>query len=176
MEKVQEVYKGHAWTFGDDINTESIMPSHVNHDAKKAAEICLEYYDPEFPKKAQPGDFVVAGKNFGNSSSRPAASTFRAMQISAVICESAARIFDRSSWAMGIPVIQCEGISGFVNKGDEIEVNVVTGLIKNLTTKKEIQAKKTPAIQLEQFLRGTGGTVQWIKDHPEEYENVMIIK
>ena len=167
---MQEIARGRAWTFGDDINTESIMPSHIHHDVYKAAEICLEFYDPEFPKSAQPGDFVIAGTNFGNSSSRPAAGAFKAMKLSAVICESAARVFCRNAWNMGFPVLECEGITGMVSKGDELEVNIAMGLVKNLTTNKEIQAKKPLDIQLErsQF----GGTNQWIKDHKDELDGV----
>ena len=167
---MQEITKGRAWVFGNDINTESIMPSHVHHDVNKAAEICLEFYDPEFPKNAKPGDFVIAGTNFGNSSSRPAAGTFKAMKLSAVICESAARIFDRNAWNMGFPVLQCEGITGMVSKGDELEVNIVTGLIKNLSTNMEIKAKKPLDIQLERARYGSNS--QWIKENRDQLDGV----
>ena len=167
---MQEIFKGCAWTFGNDINTESIMPSHVHHDIYKSAEICMEFYDPEFPKSAKPGDFVIAGTNFGNSSSRPAVGAFIAMKLSAVICESAARIFVRNSWNLAFPILECKGITEMVSKGDELEVNIVTGKIKNLTTNKEIQAEKPLDVQLDRLR--AGGYLQWIVDQKEHFNEI----
>jgi len=167
---MQEIVRGCAWKFGNDINTESIMPTNIHHDIYKAAEVCMAFYDPEFPKKAQPGDFVIAGTNFGNSSSRPAVGAFVAMKLSAVICESAARIFDRNAWNWGFPILECSGITDMVNKGDELELNIVTGLVKNLTTNKEIQAKKPLDVQLERWR--AGGLDQWIVNNKDQIDGV----
>lgn len=167
---MQEVVKGRAWTFGDDINTESIMPTHIHHDIYKAAEICMAFYDPEFPPNAKPGDFVIAGTNFGNSSSRPAAGAFIAMKLSAVICESCARIFFRNAWNLGFPVFECKGITNMVKKRDELEVNITTGLVKNLTTNEEIQASKPIEILLERWR--SGGLYPWIKEHKEQFSGL----
>ena len=167
---MQEIVKGNAWIFGNDINTESIMPTSVFHDVNKAAEVCMAFYDPEFPKKAKPGDFVIAGTNFGNSSSRPAVGAFIAMKLSAAICESVARIFDRNAWNLGFPVFECKGITEMVSKGDEIELNIVTGQVKNLTTNKELQAKKPVDIQLERWR--DGGIYQWIKNNKDKIDGV----
>ena len=167
---MQEIVRGRAWMFGNDINTESIMPTHVLHDVHKAAAECMKFYDPEFAPNAKPGDFVIAGTNFGNSSSRPAVGAFVAMQLSAVICESAARIFMRNSWNLGFPTLECEGITEMVNKGDELELDIVTGLVKNLTTNTELQAKKPLEANLERMR--VGGHFEYIKAHRDEIEQV----
>ena len=168
---MQEVLKGKAWTFGNDINTESIMPTNIHHDVNKAAAVCMAFYDPEFPKKAQPGDFVVAGTNFGNSSSRPAVGAFVAMKLSAVICETGARIFVRNAWNLAFPVLECEGITEMVNRGDELELNIVTGLVKNLTTNKEIQAKKPLDVQIDRWR--AGGFMQSMMARKDEIEQAV---
>ena len=113
---------------------------------------------------------MIAGTNFGNSSSRPAVGSFIAMKLSAVICESAARIFARNAWNLAFPVLECKGITEMVNKGDELELNIVTGLVTNLTTKKELQAEKPLDVQLERWR--SGGYMQWIKAHKDQMDGL----
>jgi len=165
-----ELYRGKAWTFGDNINTESIMASTSDHGAHLPIDECLVYYDPEFPKQMQPGDFIVAGRNFGNSSSRPAALVLRAMKLRAIICEQSAVIFYRNTWNIGVPVLECTGISKMVNKGDQLEVDIEAGIIKNLTTGKNAQAEPPIELLLERWK--AGGMMEWIKRHPDLYPTV----
>lgn len=167
---MSEAYKGKAWTFGDNINTESIMASTSDHGAHLPISECLVYYDPEFPEKMQPGDFIVAGKNFGNSSSRPAALVLRAMKLRAIICENSAVIFYRNTWNIGVPVLECPGITALVSKGDELEVDIEAGSIKNLTTGATAQAEPPIPLLLERWK--AGGMTEWIKKHPEMYTTV----
>ena len=165
-----EKYKGKAWTFGDNINTESIMASTSDHGAHLPISECLVFYEPEFPEKMQPGDFIVAGNNFGNSSSRPAALVLRAMKLRAIICENSAVIFYRNTWNIGVPVLECPGITKMVNKGDELEVDIDEGIIKNLTTGATAQADPPIALLLERWQ--AGGMIEWIKKNPEMYPTV----
>ena len=127
---------GNVWKFAqDDINTDLIRHmKYASLPAKEQAVHCLEGLDPEFGKKAQPGDIIVGGLNFGCGSSRPAHTAILALGIGAVLAESYARIFFRSSISGGLLVVPCPGITAFVNTGDRIEVDTVSGEVKNLTT------------------------------------------
>lgn len=165
-----KVYRGKAWTFGDNINTESIMASTADHGAHLPIESCLKFYDPEFAEKMSPGDFIVAGLNFGNSSSRPAALVLKAMGVRAVICESSARIFYRNTWNIGVPVLECPGITAMAKKGDELDVDIESGIIKNLSNGKEAQALPPIPLLLERWK--SGGMIEWIKKNPELYLTV----
>ncbi|MFP3156057.1 3-isopropylmalate dehydratase small subunit [Lachnospiraceae bacterium ZAX-1] len=168
---MNSVVKGKAWTFGDNINTESIMRTGSDWNPKLGVDTCLKYYDPEFPTNAKPGDLIVAGTNFGNSSSRPAGEVLQVMGISVVICESCARIFFRNTWNIGVPVLECPGITKLIKKGDEVEVDIATGKIKNVTTGKTAQAD-TPIDLLVQRWE-VGGMVEWVKLHKESYPGLL---
>ncbi|MDR2163883.1 MAG: 3-isopropylmalate dehydratase small subunit [Clostridiales Family XIII bacterium] len=166
-----KVYQGKAFTFGDNVNTESIMASSADHGAHLPIAECLRFYDPNFAKEMSSGDFIVAGKNFGNSSSRPAALVLKAMDLRAIICESSARIFYRNTWNIGVPVLECPGVLSIVERGDELAVDIENGQIKNLTNGKEIQAEAPIPLLLERW--EVGGMIEWIKQHPENYPTVI---
>jgi 3-isopropylmalate/(R)-2-methylmalate dehydratase small subunit len=162
--------RGNAWTFGDHINTESILGSGKEENWDAALAGVLAYYDPEFPVKVQKGDFIVAGRNFGTSSGRPAGEILKAKGVKAVICESASMIFYRNTWNMAVPVLQCPGILQKVAKGDAIEVDVETGTIKVLKTGEVLQAEETPSILLEIYRQG--GMLGWVKSRRAEYKTL----
>ncbi len=162
--------RGSAWTFGDHINTESILGSGKEENWESAMDSVLAYYDPEFPKKVKTGDFIVAGRNFGASSGRPAGEILKAKGVRAIICDSASMVFYRNTWNIGLPVLQCPGILKDVEKGDEIEVDVETGTIKVLRTGKVLQAEETPWILLDIYRQG--GMLGWIKSRRGEYKTL----
>ena len=164
---METVVKGKAWTFGDNINAESMMRTGSDFDPSLAVDTCLKFYDPDFSKNMQKGDVIVAGANFGNSSSRPAGQVLQYMGISCVLCESSARIFFRNTWNIGVPVLECKGITKIVNKGDDIEVDISTGEIKNLTTGALAQAEEPIGLLVERWQHG--GMVGWMKAHREDY-------
>ncbi|MDR0489691.1 MAG: 3-isopropylmalate dehydratase small subunit [Oscillospiraceae bacterium] len=161
------VVRGKAWTFGNDINTESIMRSGADWSAELAVSTCLKYYDPEFAVKVQKGDVIVAGTNFGNSSSRPAAEVLVFLGVSCIICESSARIFFRNTWNIGIPVLECPGITQHISKGDDIEVDIGTGKITNHTTGASAQAESPISLLVERWQ--AGGMIEYVKKHKEDY-------
>lgn len=163
-------FRGRAWTFGDHINTESILASGKEENLKWAENHVLEFYDPEFPKKVQPGDFIVAGRNFGASSGRPAGEVLKAKGVRAILCDSAARVFYRNTWNMALPVLQCPGIRSKVEKGDELEVDIEAGTIKILKTGEVLQAEETPWILLDVYRQG--GMLGWIKSRRREYKTL----
>jgi len=159
--------KGRAWTFGDHINTESILASGRERDLEWAKEHVLEFYDPEFPKLVKPGDFIVAGRNFGASSGRQAGRVIKAKEVRAIICESAGRVFYRNTWNMALPVLQCPGIRSKVEKGDELEVDLEQETIRIVKTGEVLAVEKTPEI-LKEICR-SGGMIEWIKSRRPLY-------
>lgn len=164
------VTRGNAWTFGDNINTESILGSGKEENWDSALNSVLAYYDPEFPLKVQKGDFIVAGRNFGASSGRPAGEILKAKGVKAVICESAGMVFYRNTWNIGVPVLQCPGILTKVARGDQIAVDVETGVIEITKNGETLQAEETPWILLDIFRQG--GMLGWIKSRRQEYKTL----
>jgi len=142
-----EVLKGRAFKFGDDINTDEIIPARYlnTSDPKELAKHVMEDADPEFPKKVQKGDVIVAGKNFGCGSSREHAPiAIKAAGVSAVIAKSFARIFYRNAINIGLPIFESpEAVEG-IEEGDVVEINPETGVIKNLTKGTEYRATPIP--------------------------------
>ncbi|HEY1372566.1 MAG TPA: 3-isopropylmalate dehydratase [Candidatus Binatia bacterium] len=118
---MKKVFKGKAWKFGDCIDSGNIKN-------------VMGGIDPEFHKKVQPGDLIVAGINFGmGSSSEDAPRSLRDAGISAVLAESISNIYLRTLINLGLPAIECAGISSAVEEGDELEVNLESGTVRNLT-------------------------------------------
>jgi len=157
--------KGKAWKFGDDISTDHIAPGryfHLRSDLPELAKHVLEDADPEFASKMSPGDFVVGGNNFGLGSSREHAPTIINLAgVSAVLAKSFARIFFRNSINVGLPVLICD--TDLINAGDELEVDLETGKIKDLTNGKEMDFKPLPPTMIK--ILNDGGLVAHIKKH-----------
>jgi 3-isopropylmalate/(R)-2-methylmalate dehydratase small subunit len=152
-----------AWKFGDDINTDVITPGRytVTTDRKRLGEIAFIEYRPEFAKKVQEGDVIVAGNNFGCGSSRehsPVA--IKAAGISAVIAKSFARIFFRNSVNIGLSLFVCEDADR-IDDGDEVEVNTKTGEVHDKTKGIVIKAKPLP--EFMQRIVEKGGLVNFLR-------------
>jgi 3-isopropylmalate/(R)-2-methylmalate dehydratase small subunit len=161
---------GKAWTFGPNVNTESIMATGMDFNPELASKTCLAFYDPEFPTGVKHGDIIVADKNFGNSSSRPAGRVLKYLGVSVIICESCARIFFRNTWNIGVPILECPGITKMVEKGDQVEVNLDTGEIKNLTTGAQAQSDKPISVLVDRWK--AGGMIEWVKLHRDQYDTL----
>jgi len=144
--------KGKALKFGNNIDTDVILPGKWLSltDPKELAKHAMEGIDPQFPTKASTGIIIVGAKNFGCGSSREQAPlALKNAGVKCVLAESFARIFYRNSINIGLPVIECKGISSAVNDGDELAVDMEAGKIQNLTTKKTLQGTKLPPFILE---------------------------
>jgi len=156
--------KGRAFKFGDDINTDEIIPARYlnTSDPKELAKHVMEDADPEFPKKVQKGDIIVAGKNFGCGSSREHAPiAIKAAGVSAVIAKSFARIFYRNAINIGLPIFESpEAVEG-IEEGDVVEINPETGVIKNLT--KGTEYKATPIPPDIRKIMEAGGLMEYAK-------------
>jgi len=161
---MSEVLKGRAFKFGDDINTDEIIPARYlnTSDPKELAKHVMEDADPEFPKKVQKGDVIVAGKNFGCGSSREHAPiAIKAAGVSAVIAKSFARIFYRNAINIGLPIFESpEAVEG-IEEGDVVEINPETGVIKNLT--KGTEYKATPIPPDIRKIMEAGGLMEYAK-------------
>jgi 3-isopropylmalate/(R)-2-methylmalate dehydratase small subunit len=152
------IFKGPAWVFGDDIDTDVIIPVRFcnNTDPDEFGRHCMQGIDPDFPKKITRGDIIVAGKNFGCGSSRePAPISIKAAGISCVIAGTFARIFYRNAFNVGLPLLECVNASTEIREGNEIEVNINTGEILDVFTDKKFNAKPIPPF-MQELIRDNG--------------------
>lgn len=158
------IFKGKAWKFGDDINTDEIIPARYLNTIEplKLAAHCMEDIDPEFVKKVNKGDIIVAGKNFGCGSSREHAPiAIKAAGISCVIARSFARIFYRNAFNTGLPIFESEKASRNINEDDVVEINADSGIITNITKNEQYNAKPVPPFMQE--LITAGGLMEWVR-------------
>jgi len=156
--------KGKIWKFGDDIDTDAIIPARYlnTSDPNELARHLMEDADKEFPNKAKAGDIIVAGKNFGCGSSREHAPiAIKAAGIQAVVAKSFARIFYRNSFNIGLPIFESQQASDNIKEGDIIEIDADKGIIKNLSTGQQYSAKPIPPFMQE--LIAAGGLIEWTK-------------
>ena len=117
---MKQIFRGKVWKFGDCIDSGNIKG-------------VMAGIDPEFHKKVQPGDVIVAGINFGmGSSAEDAPRSLRDAGIAAILAESISNIYLRTLINLGLPAIECSGISGLVDEGDELEVDLESGTVRNI--------------------------------------------
>lgn len=149
-------FKGRAWKFGDNISTDVITPiAVIFKPMEEMAKYCLEIANPEFPKKVQQGDIIVAGQNFACSSGRAVApKAIKAAGVSVVIAESFSRTFYRNAHEVGLPILMAPGITKQVDEADMIEANVETGDIVNVTQHIEFHAEPSPPFLLDMLKAG----------------------
>src|SRR5574337_543456 len=153
---------GKAWKYGDNVDTDQIIPARylVTSDPTELGQHCMEDADPEFTKKVRLGDVLVGLKNFGCGSSREHAPiAIKAAGVSAVIAKSFARIFYRNSINLGLPLFETEAAER-IEQGDDLELNPVTGEIKNLTKGETYQARPLPAFARE--IMAAGGLMNYV--------------
>jgi 3-isopropylmalate/(R)-2-methylmalate dehydratase small subunit len=161
------ILKGKAWVFGDNINTDIIIPFRFKsrtNDPFELAKYAMYGYDPDFHKKISKGDIIVAGRNFGGGSSREQAPVaLKYAGISAVMAESFARIFYRNAFTIGLPALEVPKIRGKINPRDELEINISEFTIKIVKTRESFQAKKVPEFMQRMLLEG--GLIEYYKKY-----------
>ena len=138
---------GRVFKYGDNVDTDVIIPARYLNTASHAelAAHCMEDIDKDFVKKAQPGDIIVANKNFGCGSSREHAPiAIKACGISCVIASTYARIFYRNAINIGLAILECDEAANGINEGDDVHVDFDTGVITDRTTGKTYQAQPFP--------------------------------
>ncbi|MFH0914704.1 MAG: 3-isopropylmalate dehydratase small subunit [Chloroflexota bacterium] len=157
--------RGRAFKFGDSISTDLIVPgrlAHLRSNLPELAKHVMEDADPTFAARVKPGDFIVGGKNFGLGSSREHAPLVIKMAgVSAVLAKSVARIFYRNAINLGLPVLICD--TDKINDGDELEVDLTKGTIKDLTNGNELTSGKIPEVMLR--ILNEGGLIPYIQKH-----------
>ncbi len=144
--------KAKAVVFGNNIDTDVILPGKYLTlvDPCELGKHALESLDTNFVGKAKAGVILVGAKNFGCGSSREQAPlALKYAGVKCVLAESFARIFYRNSINIGLPVIECSGISAAIKEGDEVAVDLEVGTIQNLTTKQTLQGTKLPPFIME---------------------------
>lgn len=157
--------KGIVHKYGADVNTDLIIPARHMRSLYRASLVrhCMEDIDKAFANRVQPGDFIVATTNFGCGSSREQAPiVIKESRISAVIASSFARIFFRNAINIGLPILESPEASRATEMGDELEVDLSTGEIRNLTQDKTFHAKPYP-----DFMRAIidkGGLIPYTRD------------
>ncbi len=158
---------GRAFKFGDHISTDHIVPGrllHLRSNLPELAKHVLEDADPTFAQRVRKGDFVVAGKNFGLGSSREHAPLVIKMAgVSAILAKSVARIFFRNAINIGLPVLLCD--TEGIKEGDELEVDLSSGRINDLTSGITLHFKAMPETMVR--ILNEGGLVPYIKKHKD---------
>jgi 3-isopropylmalate/(R)-2-methylmalate dehydratase small subunit len=158
------IIKGKTWKFGNDIDTDAIIPARYlnTSDPNELAKHVMEDADSAFPEKVKKGDIIVAEKNFGCGSSREHAPiAIKAAGIQAVVASSFARIFYRNSFNIGLPIFESPEAIDRIAEGDEIEIDADSGVITNITRDEKYTAKPIPPFMQE--LIESGGLVEWTK-------------
>ncbi len=156
--------KGKVFKFGDDVNTDVIIPARYLNDPslENMAKHCMEDIDPEFPKVDHTGDIMVGGWNFGCGSSREHAPvSIKACGVSCVIAASFARIFYRNAINIGFPILECPEAAEAINAGDTVSVDFETGVIKDETTGDEFKAAAFPPF-IQNIIKA-GGLINYRK-------------
>lgn len=157
--------KGKSFKFGDDISTDHIAPGrlfHLRSNLPELAKHVLEDADPEFASKMKKGDFVVAGNNFGLGSSREhAPQIIKIAGVGAVLAKSFARIFYRNAINIGLLLIECD--TDKIDAGDELEIDIKSGYVKNVTKNLTLPITPLPDVMIK--LLNEGGLIEHIKKH-----------
>lgn len=163
--------KGKAIKFGDNVDTDVILPGPylVHTDPNELAKHAMEGLDPKFAEKAADGMIVVGGKNFGCGSSREQAPiALKYAGVKCVLAESFARIFYRNSITIGLPVLECAGVSGWVKEGDMLVVDLQTGKVEDRTNGSVLEATRLPEFIME--ILDDGGLIEHLKRRIETNE------
>jgi 3-isopropylmalate dehydratase small subunit len=156
--------RGTIWKFGNDVDTDAIIPARYlnTSDPQELARHCMEDADPTFIAKMKPGDIILAGKNFGCGSSREHAPVaIKGARVGLVIAESFARIFYRNAFNIGLPILESAQAAAEIDAGDDVEVDIESGVIIDHTNRKQYQAKAIPPFMRE--LLAAGGLVPYVR-------------
>ncbi|MBP8820429.1 MAG: 3-isopropylmalate dehydratase small subunit [Syntrophomonadaceae bacterium] len=158
-------FTGKVHKFGADVDTDVIIPARYlnTFDPVELAKHCMEDADVEFPSKVKAGDIIVADKNFGCGSSREHAPiAIKGAGVACVIARSFARIFYRNAINIGLPILECDAAIDAINSGDEVEVDLDLGQVRNLRTGEVFEAAPFPPFMQE--IMAKGGLINYIKD------------
>ncbi len=157
------IIKGKVHKFGNDVNTDDIIAAKylVGTDAFELGKHCMENIAPDFLEKVNKGDIIVGGKNFGCGSSREHAPlAIKGCGVSAVLAKSFSGIFFRNAINIGLPFLELGEVNK-INAADELEIDLASGIIKNLTKKENYKTEPFPKFLQE--IVTEGGLINWVK-------------
>jgi 3-isopropylmalate/(R)-2-methylmalate dehydratase small subunit len=157
--------KGKAWNYGDDVNTDFILPGIYLEltDPNEIAKHAMEGIDKDFVKKVQPGDILIGGRNFGLGSSREHAPiALKYSGVAAVVAEGFARIFYRNSINLGLPILECANVSKDIKTGDTVEIDLTKGEI-TVNDAEKLSFKPIPEFMMQ--ILSSGGLRNYIKEN-----------
>lgn len=159
------ILSGRIWRYGDNVDTDVIIPARYlnTSEPQELAKHCMEDIDQDFAKKVQPGEIMVAGRNFGCGSSREHAPVaIKASGITCVIADSFARIFYRNAINIGLPLIEIGEAVSRIEAGHSLRVDASAGKVENLTTGEVFQAPPLP--MFVQHIVEAGGLINFVKE------------
>ncbi len=159
-----KILRGRVHKYGDHVDTDVIIPARylVTSDERALAAHCLEDLDPGFVGKVQPGDVIVAGRNFGCGSSREHAPlAIKGAGVSCVIAASFARIFYRNALNIGLPIVECPEAAKALQEGTEVEIDLEAGILRDVTSSQEWRFAPLTGIAGE--LLAAGGLVPLVR-------------
>ena len=156
---------GRAFKFGDSISTDHIIPgryANLRSNLPELAKHAMEDADPTFTSRVKSGDFIIAGSNFGLGSSREHAPLVIKMAgVNAILAKSVARIFFRNAINLGLPVLLCN--TDEISDGDELEVDLKVGTVRDITNGNQLTFSKIPEIMLN--ILSEGGLLPYMQKH-----------
>jgi 3-isopropylmalate/(R)-2-methylmalate dehydratase small subunit len=149
------VFEARVWKFPENINTDLIIPSgSIYLSAQEQARLAFRANRPGWVDEMRPGDIIVAGRNFGMGSSRPASRSLKLLGVSCVIAESINGLFFRNCVNYAFPAMECPGVSDLFEEGNIAQANFIDGTIRNMTSGKALKAKILPAKLLDLLQAG----------------------
>ena len=139
------IFEASVWKFPDDINTDLIIPSgSIYLSAQEQARLAFRASRPGWVDEVRPGDIMIAGKNFGMGSSRPAARSLKLLGLSCVIAESINGLMFRNCINYAFPAMECSGISAAFEEGDIARVDFSSATVRNVGYGKSLAARGLP--------------------------------
>ena len=163
MSANESVQEGRAWVFPEaNINTDQMMPNRgYALSLQERTKLIFATYRPGWAEQVQPGDIIVAGRNFGAGSSRPAAEILRVLGITAIVAETISGIFFRNCVNYALPAMECPGVLDAVTDGDIVRVDVGEGVLTNTRTGQSLRGAKMPPMLLD--IIKAGGTYDQLR-------------
>ena len=130
---MQYVIDARAWVFGDSVDTDNMYPGFaMKLPIEEAARHIFYDLRPGWTDEVQPGDVVVAGRNFGIGSSRPVARLFTQLGVAALVADEFNSLFLRNSINFGLPAVTIPGVSAAIDDQDRVRLNVRDATIEKL--------------------------------------------
>lgn len=157
------IIRGKVWKFGDNVNTDAMAPGFAFKAPWEELKKLILHTHPKFTHEAKPGDVIVAGKNWGCGSSREQApANMKRLGIGCVLAESFGRIYFRNSVALAFPSLVCPGVSEAFDEGDELELELESARVRNITKGTKLQGEPLSPDMLA--IIAAGGIIPTLKE------------